>query len=55
MYENSVIKIIDFGTATKFQPGKNLTIKVGTADYIAPEGYQKNYKYLKIIFISVFN
>jgi calcium-dependent protein kinase len=33
---NSNIKLIDFGTARKIQPGKKLTKQIGTAYYIAP-------------------
>eukprot|EP01017_Pseudomicrothorax_dubius_P043480 TRINITY_DN7248_c0_g2_i2.p1 TRINITY_DN7248_c0_g2~~TRINITY_DN7248_c0_g2_i2.p1 ORF type:complete len:354 (+),score=73.86 TRINITY_DN7248_c0_g2_i2:129-1190(+) len=37
------LKIIDFGTATKFVPGSRLTSKVGTPYYIAPEVLNRSY------------
>lgn len=40
---NPKIKIIDFGTATHFEPGKWLTQKFGTPYYIAPEVLKKKY------------
>lgn len=40
---NPKIKIIDFGTATYYEPGKWLTQKFGTPYYIAPEVLKKKY------------
>lgn len=40
---NPKIKIIDFGTATKFKPGEWLSQKFGTPYYIAPEVLKKKY------------
>lgn len=37
------IKIIDFGTAEIVRKGKNLTAKVGSPFYVAPEVLQQNY------------
>ena len=40
---NNQIKLIDFGTASFFQKGKNLKDFHGTAYYVAPEVIRKNY------------
>ena len=37
------IKIIDFGTSMVFDPNRNLTEKLGTPYYIAPEVLNKDY------------
>lgn len=41
--EGSNLKLIDFGTARRMQPGKKLTKQIGTAYYIAPEVLDRNY------------
>ena len=43
--EDSNIKLIDFGTATKYDPSdeKNLNARLGTAYYIAPEVLKQDY------------
>ena len=38
-----VLKIIDFGIATKREPNKLLTDRVGTPYYVAPEVLLKKY------------
>lgn len=38
------IKIIDFGTATYFNPKRFMTYRIGTMNYIAPEVLKKSYK-----------
>jgi len=35
--EKNLLKIIDFGLSCKFEPGKVLTTKAGTAYYVAPQ------------------
>jgi serine/threonine protein kinase len=35
--ESKALKMIDFGTATKFNPGQKMKSLVGTPYYIAPE------------------
>ena len=37
------VKVVDFGAATRFVPGKYLDQKVGTSYYIAPEVLRKAY------------
>lgn len=37
-FDSSIIKLIDFGAATKFESDKKLSYVIGTVDYIAPEG-----------------
>lgn len=41
--ERSCLKIIDFGLSAQFQPGKPMTSRVGSADYVAPEVLQGKY------------
>ena len=41
--EDSLIKVIDFGTSRLFQKDKNMTQKFGTPYYIAPEVLRKSY------------
>ena len=41
--ENINIKLIDFGTCNYIKDNKNLTLKVGSPYYIAPEVLNKNY------------
>ena len=41
--DNINIKLIDFGTCNYVQDDKNLTLKVGSPYYIAPEVLNKNY------------
>lgn len=40
---NPKIKIIDFGTSSRFEKDKTLNQKFGTPYYIAPEVLKKNY------------
>ena len=42
-HRNGRIKLIDFGTATKFAPGEKLTDLYGTAYYMAPEMIKGSY------------
>lgn len=37
------LKLIDFGAATNFTPGKPLGFRIGTVNYIAPEVLKKKY------------
>lgn len=41
--EDNVIKIIDFGLATRFTKGEKLTTSLGTPYYVAPEVLRKSY------------
>ncbi|CAI5465117.1 unnamed protein product [Closterium sp. Yama58-4] len=41
--ENSRIKLVDFGVATFFEPGKRLTEVLGTPEYMAPEVLLQSY------------
>ncbi|CAD8100160.1 unnamed protein product [Paramecium primaurelia] len=41
--ENSMLKIIDFGTSKEFVPNQKLNQKLGTPYYIAPEVLKKKY------------
>lgn len=41
--ESKALKIIDFGTATKFRPGERFSNVVGTPYYIAPEVIKGDY------------
>ena len=41
--DNYQIKLIDFGAATNFIPGKKINKFIGTAYYIAPEVLKENY------------
>jgi len=41
--EDSIIKVIDFGTSRIFYQNKNMSQKFGTPYYIAPEVLRKNY------------
>jgi calcium-dependent protein kinase len=41
--ESGLLKIIDFGTATHFQPSQKFTQLVGTPYYVAPEVLAGNY------------
>ncbi|CAD8079716.1 unnamed protein product [Paramecium primaurelia] len=41
--ENSLLKIIDFGTSKEFVPNQKLNQKLGTPYYIAPEVLKKKY------------
>jgi calcium-dependent protein kinase len=40
---SNVVKVIDFGTSSKFEPGKKLSSQFGTAYYIAPEVLTSEY------------
>ena len=40
-----VVKLIDFGQATLFDPAVKLTKKLGTPYYVAPEVLQESYNY----------
>lgn len=42
-YEDSPIKLIDFGTSRVFTSDKKMSQRAGTAYYIAPEVLRKNY------------
>lgn len=42
-HRNGRIKLIDFGTATKFAKGEKLTDLYGTAYYMAPEMIKGSY------------
>mmetsp|Transcript_71237 Transcript_71237/g.202068 ORF Transcript_71237/g.202068 Transcript_71237/m.202068 type:complete len:523 (+) Transcript_71237:87-1655(+) len=41
--ETSVLKLVDFGSATRFEPGQVLSAKVGTSYYVAPEVLARKY------------
>ena len=41
--ENSLIKVIDFGTSMMFDPLKKMNQKFGTPYYIAPEVLKRKY------------
>ena len=41
--ENAVVKVIDWGTATEFDPKRMMTKKHGTPYYIAPEVLKGSY------------
>jgi calcium-dependent protein kinase len=41
--EKSVLKLVDFGSATKFEPGQVLSTKVGTSYYVAPQVLARKY------------
>eukprot|EP00930_Biecheleria_cincta_P057642 TRINITY_DN43541_c0_g1_i1.p1 TRINITY_DN43541_c0_g1~~TRINITY_DN43541_c0_g1_i1.p1 ORF type:complete len:643 (+),score=153.31 TRINITY_DN43541_c0_g1_i1:24-1952(+) len=41
--DESSLRISDFGLSTKFKTGQAMTAAVGTAAYMAPEVFQKNY------------
>lgn len=41
--EQCVIKIIDFGVASKFEEGKQMTTKIGTPFYVAPQVLDGSY------------
>ncbi len=43
--DNLVIKIIDFGASNFFKKNMNLSLKIGTPYYIAPEVLDKDYNY----------
>eukprot|EP00330_Aristerostoma_sp_ATCC50986_P000967 CAMPEP_0114589414 /NCGR_PEP_ID=MMETSP0125-20121206/11862_1 /TAXON_ID=485358 ORGANISM="Aristerostoma sp., Strain ATCC 50986" /NCGR_SAMPLE_ID=MMETSP0125 /ASSEMBLY_ACC=CAM_ASM_000245 /LENGTH=105 /DNA_ID=CAMNT_0001786277 /DNA_START=457 /DNA_END=774 /DNA_ORIENTATION=+ len=40
---DSLLKVIDFGTSSYFDPEKKLSKAFGTAYYVAPEVLEKNY------------
>ena len=42
---NLIIKLIDFGASNFFNKNLNLSLKIGTPYYIAPEVLDKNYSY----------
>ena len=41
--KDSVIKVIDWGTSTEFDPNQKMTKKQGTPYYIAPEVIKRRY------------
>lgn len=43
-YNPMVVKVIDFGLSTKFEPGQILTAPVGSMHYIAPEVLEQEYQ-----------
>lgn len=44
--DKSTLKLIDFGLAREFQPGKELTTKAGSPYYVAPQVLQGRYNHL---------
>lgn len=42
-YEDSPLKLIDFGTSRIYSPDQKMSQRAGTAYYIAPEVLKKNY------------
>lgn len=39
----ALLKLIDFGTSTFYNPHEKMTIKIGTPSYMAPEVFKNNY------------